>query len=305
MSTVENDIEYAIKIITGEEHSRGIFTHHSKIYPFTNENQIGCFNNYDFNDKSCLTVLGSTDQALDMRLRGAKKITTFDINALTKYLLYLKLAALLSNITKEEYISFFYPYESFGCNKYVLNYNIFCKVVQNLSGDNLIFWSKLFDMFSPIIISTKLFTDAACSSKDLGNTIYYLNGDKYYELREKIKDLEIKFINSDIKNLPNKLTEKYDYIYLSNIMNQVMYIFGRDISKINSLAKYKKLTQKLSSFLNEDGVMVICYFFYCNFKTVEQVFNKNRFEYILFNERENNTDNKNAVLQYTKRTTLK
>lgn len=305
MSTLEKDLEYAIMIITSEDHSKFIFNHHSKIYPFTNENQIGCFNNYDFNDKSCLTVLGSADQTLDMRLRGAKKITAFDINSLTKYLLDLKLAALLSNITKEEYISFFYPYESFGCNKYALNYNIFNKIVQNLSGDNLIFWSKLFDMFTKENISKKLFTNASCPSKDLGNTIYYLNGDNYYELREKIRDLEVKFINSDIKNLPNKLTEKYDYIYLSNIMNQVIYMYGRDISKINSLAKYKKLTQKLSSFLNEDGVMVICYFFYCNFKNVEQVFNRNRFEYILFNERENNTDGKNACLQYTKRTTLK
>lgn len=108
MENIEEDITNAKRIIKGEyEYTvNNLFTKHSRIYPFTNENLNGCFDNFDFNNRNCLTVLGSSDQALDMCLRGACEITTFDINILTKYLFYLKKAAILSGLTKEEYIKF-------------------------------------------------------------------------------------------------------------------------------------------------------------------------------------------------------
>ena len=273
-------------------HSNYIFPKYSKIYPFTNEDLIGCFNSYDFNNKRCLTVLGSSDQALDMYLRGASEITTFDINVLTKYFFYLKKAALLSNLTKEEYIDFFYPLPHIIRDK-IKYYNTFSKIAKNLSGTNLTFWSKLFD--TRINSLHNLFSNDVSEYNSLEKSIKYLSGDNYYILREKIKDMEIKFINSDVISLPDKLSSNYDYIYLSNIMSYSEYIYNA--SERCSLEEYKKLILQLIDKLNENGIIVVCYFYF-KIPYIKDIFNEQEFYYNYFGDHD-------LTLQYTKRTTSK
>ena len=106
MSKIKDDIKranYLIKIPSFFRENDDIF---DMIYPFTTENINGMFSHFNFKDKDCLSVLGSSDQVFDMYLRGAKSVTAFDINPLTEYLFYLKKAALDANLTKEEYLDY-------------------------------------------------------------------------------------------------------------------------------------------------------------------------------------------------------
>ena len=104
MSKVDEDINNAIKIID----RASIFTDRfQKIYPFATENVYGCFDGFNFKDKVCLTVLGSSSQMLYMYLNGAKEVTAFDINHLSIYYYYFIKAFLLSKLTKEDLISIF------------------------------------------------------------------------------------------------------------------------------------------------------------------------------------------------------
>ncbi len=107
MSSLEEDIKKAKYLIENHKFYRNRDDIFDEIYPFTNENIKEMFDFFDFKDKNCLCVLGSSDQTFDMYLRGAKSVTAFDINPLTKYLFYLKRAALKADLTKEEYLSFF------------------------------------------------------------------------------------------------------------------------------------------------------------------------------------------------------
>lgn len=301
MSTLEEDIKEANKIINGKIQQNGEypFYKYSQIYPFTNENLVECFKNFNFKNKRCLTVLGSSDQALDMYLKGACKITTFDINKLTKYYFYLKKAALLSNLTKEEYIRLFNPYSN---KKYSYYYDTFSRICKNLQGDNLEFWSRLFDKYKGIDITRHLFY-ISIYSKTLENTIKYLSGNNYYKLRERAKDLDINFINTNIKNLPQIISEKYDFIYLSNIMDYASYMYS-DIPStgINALENFKKLILQLTNCLDENGKMVIAYLFSEIFPNESIIFNKKDFKYSHFINTKLEKTKRNTIIHYTKRT---
>lgn len=278
------------------------FEKYSKIYPFTNEDLFEAFNDFDFNNKRCLTVLGSSDQALDMCLSGANEITTFDINKLTKYYLYLKKAALLSNLTKEEYLDFFYPYGSSYDSYQDSDYYdaIFSKIATNLSSDNLTFWTSLFDSYPSTVINKNLFYNDANSKKKLQFNIKYLYGNNYYKLKEKIKDIKLSFINTDITELPERISEKYDFIYLSNIMEYSEHIYN--MSKFNSIKEYKNLILKLIDNLNINGTIIISYFFYTLsfYGLAHEIYTEKDFDFKIIG---NCLDE--AILQYTKTTTLK
>lgn len=97
-----------------------------RIYPFATENVAGCFSGYDFKDKDCLTVLGSSVQALYMYLMGAKKVTTFDINPLTIYYLHFQKAFFLSKMKFKDYKNMFHAF-SFEETKDIYNLDKYYK----------------------------------------------------------------------------------------------------------------------------------------------------------------------------------
>ena len=158
MSKIEDDItkaEYLIDTPSFYRTDKNIF---DMIYPFTTENINGMFSHFNFKDKDCLSVLGSSDQIFDMYLRGAKSVTAFDINPLTEYLFYLKKAALDANLTKEEYLDYFCyrdDYTIFDDDSIrPFDIKIFDKIVPYLKGNSYKFWTS----FSTIRDTTRLFT---------------------------------------------------------------------------------------------------------------------------------------------------
>lgn len=61
-----------------------------RIYTTSNEQLDAVFRDFDLKDKDVLSVLGSSDHVFSEYYLGAKSVTAFDINELTKYYYYLR-----------------------------------------------------------------------------------------------------------------------------------------------------------------------------------------------------------------------
>lgn len=282
MVNVERDIQLAKTVICDKLQGKIKFGTFQTIYSFSNENLVESLKHFDLHDKDCLTVLASSDQALDMFLSGAKSVTTFDINPLTKYYFYLKKAALLSNISREDYIEFF----GYSKNNY---FKIFPIVFENLEGEGLKFWYTLFKECDKYDLTHGLFTNEPYPARVLTKTLHYLYGENYYTLASKIKDFDINQIDSNILNLCDKLNSTYDFMYLSNIMEYSKSLFGYDSNdidfdgKILSLKNFKELVIKLSQKLNANGKINVSYLFEGSCKNrYSDVFHEENFTYNKF-----------------------
>ena len=187
MSKIKDDIKRAEELICMPAFYRNDKNIFDMIYPFTNENIKGMFECFDFKDKDCLSVLGSSDQTFDMYLRGAKSVTAFDINPLTKYLFYLKRAALKADLTKEEYLSFFCSSENYDESKESFNEEIFSRIVPFLRGNSYKFWTELYTRYSGYKIRERncLFSFDEYKKSTLENTVYYLSDKGFEKIKEK------------------------------------------------------------------------------------------------------------------------
>lgn len=212
----------------------------------------------------------------------------------------------MSSMSLQEYLSFFcyedYPNHCLQ-NQTAFNEKLFDKLIPFLNGDGNTFWTTLFNDFSPLEIrrSKKLFTQDELSYEVLKQTITYLNEENYQKLKEKAPDINITFINTDIINLENSLTNNYDFIYLSNIIQYAEKMYKKDNkltayqNNINKLRKYKLTTESLAKKLTEEGQMVVGYLYEPNRCTLidtssivfdnearNSVFNDNTYSYYHF-----------------------
>ncbi len=261
MDRLSSDINRARDVINNNN-----FMDFNTVYSFSNEDLVSCFKDFNFKNKDCLTVLASSDQALDMFLKGAKDITTFDINPLTRYYFYLKKAALLSNISLQDYVNFFGTRKFFSGEDFYKK--IFDKLFSNLDRDNLSFWKQLLHEFPVVQIKYNLFVIENYDFKSLQESINYLNEENYQKLCQIIKTKNIDFINCNIKDLPGSLSKSYDYIYLSNIAQYLDIVFSQGYSNKEAykklLCKYKELILNLANNLNTSGEICAAYTFRAN-----------------------------------------
>lgn len=249
MSTLNDDIAKAMKIIDSKNYDNQF----DCLYPFCNENIGELFSYFDFRDKNVLSVLASSDQILDMHLRGAKNITTFDINWMTKYYYYLKKAAIMSGISFEEFVEYF-CFEDYdkGCNRTAFNQDTFERIRNYLPEDMKIFWSRLYNSYSPqdIRVPYGMFTIDENSKDVLSGTVAYFNEENFEILRETIHNLNINFINSDIKTLPIYLEGKYDIMYFSNIIQYTEGLF-KNYNELDNITNQKSQLLKFKNLLNQ------------------------------------------------------
>ena len=106
------DIEKTKEIIDYQVQNNKIFSfgksfaEYQKVYAFTNENIDGYMSNFILNDNdNVLSVLASGDHIFNLIYNGVSNIDTFDVNRLTEYYFYLKLA-MLNSISYNEFINF-------------------------------------------------------------------------------------------------------------------------------------------------------------------------------------------------------
>lgn len=275
-----------------------------RIYAFSNENLKECFGNFDIQNKKCLTVLGSSDQAFDLFLNGAMEVDAFDVNPLTKHYFYLKKAAMTADLTKKEYLDFFNGY-GVNTRENALNTNTYHKIQSFLEKDERLFWDYLFENYSSKDISTHLFSRELLSSKMLERTIKYLSDEGFQEIKKNIHKLKINFYQQDLMNLPETLNNTYDFMYLSNIVQYIDGIFKNYNSEdkknqMLNLLKYKALLERLRKKLNHQGQIVAGYIYAIEHKidnisifnpeVRENIFPEEKYNYYFFDSIEDISD---------------
>lgn len=204
----------------------------NSIYPFTSENIAGYMKDLDLTGKKVITVTASTDHILNAILLGATEITTFDINPLTKPYMDLKISA-LKNLSYEDFIKLLL-FES--------NMNLDYSIISSLdmSNESKMFWLEQLSKFNnsgielrnSSLFNTKYFNPNSKLWQNL-----YLEKNKYNLLKQKLKDVNISFINTSLKDL--KIDEHFDYMFLSNISDYLSLMYSCD-----TLKKYRDLLIK-------------------------------------------------------------
>ena len=201
----------------------------NSIYPFTSENIAGYMKDLDLTGKKVVTVTGSTDHILNAILLGATEITTFDINPLTKPYMDLKISA-LKNLSYEDFIKLLL-FES--------NINLDYSIISSLdmSDESKMFWLEQLSKFdnngielrNSSLFNTKYFNPNSKLWQNL-----YLEKNKYNLLKQQLKDVNITFINTSLKDL--KFDGNFDYMFLSNISDYLSLMYNSDV-----LRKYRDL----------------------------------------------------------------
>lgn len=196
----------------------------NSIYPFTSENIAGYMKDLDLTSKKVITVTGSTDHILNAILQGATEITTFDINTLTKPYMDLKISA-LKNLSYEDFIKLLL-FES--------NMNLDYSIISSLdmSDKSKMFWLEQLSKYNnsgielrnSSLFNTKYFNPNSKLWQNL-----YLEKNKYNLLKQQLKDTNITFINTSIKDL--KVDEHFDYMFLSNISDYLSLMYDSDTLK--------------------------------------------------------------------------
>ena len=102
MTEINREIDIALELSQAD---RPYYDEYCNIYPWTNEDLGGAFNNFCQPNSKVLTVCSSGDHVLNAVLRGCSDITTFDINKFTFYYLDLKMAA-IESFSRTDFLQF-------------------------------------------------------------------------------------------------------------------------------------------------------------------------------------------------------
>ena len=230
------------------------FNSYSASYVFTTENINAYYDRLDLNGKSILTVAGSGDHILNAILRGARKIDAFDISGYAILFYYLKEAAVKS-FNYEEFIEFF-------LSKNALSYDAYLKLRPNLNPEVVNYYDTIFSKKSTGLLESPLFREVPPSfiqepikkASIISGVSSYLEPENYTKLQEKMDNCQVSLFLRDIKEI-GIFADKYDYIFLSNIIEYVGF---------DKLGEYKKLMEEYISKLNIMGEIKIGYLYLAN-----------------------------------------
>lgn len=281
------------------------FGPYSKMYSMTTENISGFLNNLDLKDKNVLTVAGSGDQRINAYMLGAKNVTCFDINPLTKLQLNLK-DTTLKNVNYEKFINFFGIYSGkYGSYYKYLDKEIFKEIKNNLDEDTYNFFNYIIND-NQNIGSHEIYQNFDNNLDLLQRMNNYLTKDSFDVAKIIMNKKKIDFIESDIKTLPNKLgNNKYDVILLSNISDYIHLMYEN-----KPLSSYRDLIDSLIEHLNLYGTIQVGYIYSnyhkgndtSNFKYKDQrikYFPTNQFHTIQVDSYYNN-DQKDKIITFQK-----
>lgn len=202
--------------------------------------------------KTFLTVGASGDQTLNAVLQGAKEIKAFDLNYLAKRGVALKVAAVRA-LTLQELNTF---YSTF-------NEELYVKVSQYLDEENCTYWDALYNYFDGIDIARRLYIYKRLNSELITSINPYLEKEKYQLLQSKLSDVDIKYYDSDLYNLPKHLeNQTFDAINFSNIYEYLNY--GKNCSRELAEKYHNFIMKDIYPKLNENGCMMFAYLYAFN-----------------------------------------
>ncbi len=234
------------------------FHNHSGIYLTSNE-AMSAIQKYLNNREKILSVIASGDQILNCILGGTRYVDAFDISVFPRFFLDLKIAAVKA-LTQEEYVRFFFG--SIGPEEI---YNeMYDRIRVHLVGESLEFWDSLFDFYDWYdIIHSTLFSSESFQTARVRENNAYLQGDNYRLLRKMLDKVSIRTEQGNILDIHDKFKDRYDLIYLSNIIYYV------------EKAKYKELLSKF----NLTDVGIILTYMYNRDHRIEEMFKNDKTEF--------------------------
>ena len=251
MKRINEDIIYAQKVIGNTTKSidrKKAFHNKSFIYKFTNED-ISFYRDYLKNKNNALEIISSGDHIINSILYDTYNIDGFDISRFPKYLLFLKIGAILS-LSYEEYLDFFIDLK----NDDEYYDDMYSKIRNNLSSDIKLFWDSLFNCYDWNEIYNSILFSTEPQNKD--NVIRkndYLKEDNYNSLKNKIKKANINIKIGNIFNLIDSIDNEHDLINLSNIINY------------SDKLEYKELLHKIK--LSNNGICLTYLYNFSNNKS--------------------------------------
>lgn len=207
-----------------------IIAGYDKVYYQINEDINDVLLGEDFTDKDVLSVLASADQYFMFKALDAKNVDAFDFNRLTMYYYFLRKWSIKYN--NDVYPDIIYD------DSYVENLLKKVEASSDLEKKALDFFKRHVSNGSDF---SKLFYDV--DAQPYGNTLF-----QNVRQLKKIVDSDFTFYNLDLfRNNRDLITKKYDYLYISNILDWAR----EDRNKI-TIAK-----DNLLSLLKDNG-KVIC-----------------------------------------------
>lgn len=223
MNAVSNDINYTLDVLNGCHNEK-----YSNVYFKSNEDLNNLFNSFDFNNRKCLAILSSGDQVFHLLNKGVKNVDLIDKNKLTIYYFYLRLWTI-------NYLNTYYPPMNFDC-KFISDLLKKVEPSDEMEKKAYDYWKLFIFKFSDKSISNLFLAD----NNLFDNSISNLN-----DLKSKI-DRKYIFYNNDMKD-KLFINNKYDFIYLSNLLEWI----------IKDKAEMIPIRNNLYHLLNDNGY-VIC-----------------------------------------------
>ncbi len=225
-----------------------LFNPIGQTFLFTNENVGGYINNlgHDLTGARVLTVCASGDHAFTFYGAGAHHVDTFDVNYAQKVIYELK-NTMIRKLPYHDFMAFFYGKQTFFNRKIITP-------IWNDFSDALKIYLEVF--YSTNIARARRMFVYGRAIDNPG--IPYTNSKKQYDLTRAKLPEKINFLHNDLETLPQKITEKYDLVVLSNIFD---YMYLDAPSTQASLAKFydQILSPIVQNNLNPGGAIAFEY----------------------------------------------
>lgn len=220
----------------------------NQVYKYTNET-MELYPKSNLSGKKILTITSSGDHLLDGILKGATDIDSIDINIFSKYYAALKIAM----IKAYDYKDFFRKINIFTLEiAEPSKISILENISKYLTFEENLFWEIY------LRYKNGLCPDFFYKYPFHGDYNQYHQKDKFYELKEKLDDVNIRYYDGDIIDINKILIDrKYDFIYLSNILERIY--------KMESMAE---LIDSLIKHLNKNGII---YNYYLGLDCIEMI----------------------------------
>ena len=230
--------------------NQAFFTACNPVYLFTNDNPIDILSYLDLSG-SLLSVTASFDHQLNAILLGCKDIRSFDINRNAKYFAELKIEA-IKQLSYEEFIEFYKLYRKLGkkikCDSIYKNLDgkIVSKLCENMNYTMAFYFETLLrEGFFDIDNTTGYFGYISKPSNNL-----YLSKQKFYELKEKLKDVNFReYIDCDILRLKRYIENE---IYSAGVFSNISSYMTTE-----ELEKFYKFLKSIEENLTKDGKIQI------------------------------------------------
>ena len=238
------------------------YAEYQRCFFWTNENISAYLDLTDFNEKeSALAVASSGDQAFNLINKGVLNIDTFDINKLTEYFAFGFKRAMILKYDYKSFCKIITEIRKTDNIEYISD--IIIGLLPYMESKHAIFWQTLVDYNNDLQreFQTKLNLllmltyekEVDIFKKALNN--YLKSEEEYEKLRKNLWLANISFKNANAKDLAKEFSKEYDFILLSNILDNFNGIWGDCWTK-DKLEEYIKNLERITK---TDGIIFLHY----------------------------------------------